>query len=267
MLLLLFYPLSDWSLPVFGFGVPASTPYDLRFSLFGIPVRVHPLFWLLALLIGMNLPPKWLPLWVAVVFVSILVHEMGHALVIRSFGWQPKIVLWSFGGLAIYQPTRHDSRKQMTISLAGPIAGFILAALVVLALRATGIQVVFERGMPSLLTWKFILVNPAAAPSGTVMIAADFLLEVNIWWGLLNLLPIVPLDGGQFTREMLTDLRIPDPEVKSLVLSIIVAAGMGIFVYSQSRDIFMAMWFGYFAYNSYAMLQQFTGRGGGYGGW
>ncbi len=252
---------------MFGFGVAPSTPYDLRFSLFGIPVRVHPLFWLLSLLIGMNMPPKWLPLWVAVVFVSILVHEMGHAVVIRSFGWQPKIVLWSFGGLAIYQPTQHDPRKQMTISLAGPIAGFLLAALTVLALKSIGIEVVFQRGWPSLLTWDFKAVNPAAVPSTTALVAADFLLEVNIWWGLLNLLPIFPLDGGQFTREMLTDLRVPDPEVKSLVLSIIVAAGAGIFVFSQQHEIYMAMWFGYFAYNSYAMLQQFTGRGGGYGGW
>ncbi len=52
----------------------AETPYDLRFRLLGIPVRIHPIFWLVSIVLGWrdhNLP--MVALWVACVFVSILV--------------------------------------------------------------------------------------------------------------------------------------------------------------------------------------------------
>ena len=59
------------------FGV-SETPYDLRFHALGIPVRVHPLFWLgAALLAGRADDLAVIVIWVACVFVSILVHEYG----------------------------------------------------------------------------------------------------------------------------------------------------------------------------------------------
>ena len=63
----------------------AETPYDLRFRLLGIPVRVHPLFWVVMAVLGWqdhNLP--MVAVWVACVFVSILVHEYGHGLMAKS---------------------------------------------------------------------------------------------------------------------------------------------------------------------------------------
>ena len=67
----------------------AETPYDLRFSLLGIPVRIHPLFWAVTAVLGFRMNERNLPMvvvWVACVFVSILVHEYGHALMARNFG-------------------------------------------------------------------------------------------------------------------------------------------------------------------------------------
>ena len=63
---------------------PNRTPYDLAFRLFGFRVRVHPLFWLGTAIFGGNLlqPPggiEYLLVWIVVVLVSILVHELGHA--------------------------------------------------------------------------------------------------------------------------------------------------------------------------------------------
>ena len=60
------------------FQPPQPTPYDLRFSVAGIPVTVHPLFWLIALLLGSTGDILLVPIWVGVIFVSILVHELGH---------------------------------------------------------------------------------------------------------------------------------------------------------------------------------------------
>src|SRR6202011_2917389 len=108
-------------------GEPPATQADLHFALFGIPVRVHPMFWLMAVLLGANMTagrPDLMFFWVLAVFLSILVHELGHALVIRSFGSQPWITLYGMGGLASHAATRTDPGTHILISLAGPGAGF-----------------------------------------------------------------------------------------------------------------------------------------------
>jgi stage IV sporulation protein FB len=95
----------------------------------------------------------------------------------------------------------------------------------------------------------------------------NFLLEVNIWWGLMNLLPVYPLDGGQFLRELLGYLRVPDALEKSLWISIFTAAGVALYAFARVHDYYLAAMFGYLAYTSFQTLQALTGRGGGYGGW
>ena len=124
-------------------GEPPRTQYDWVFRIFDFPTRVHWLFWIVTAVLGMNTgSPRGVFIWIFVVFVSILVHELGHAFVMRRFGEGARIVLHSFGGLAIsetgYGGYRERSpREQILISLAGPFAGFGLAALVAVLLFAT----------------------------------------------------------------------------------------------------------------------------------
>ena len=77
-------------------------------------------------------------IWVAVVFVSILVHELGHAFTQRHFGGHPWITLHALGGLASCDDCDRRPSSQILISLAGPAAGFLLAAVIVMILAATG---------------------------------------------------------------------------------------------------------------------------------
>ncbi len=71
----------------------------MRFRLAGFPVEIHPSFFILAVLLGLGAGDvRLILLWVAVVFVSILTHELGHAIVGRSYGLQPQIRLYSMGG-------------------------------------------------------------------------------------------------------------------------------------------------------------------------
>ena len=107
-------------------GNVAPTEFDLRFSMFGIPVRVHPLFWAVSAFMGWNPNDiKMTLIWIACVFVSILVHELGHALTARYFGWPPEIVLYHFGGLAMFQPySGMTTKRSIIVSAAGPFAGF-----------------------------------------------------------------------------------------------------------------------------------------------
>ena len=105
---------------------PSPSQGDLHFSLLNIPVRVHPMFWLMGLILGSGGSRGLQPvvLWVVAVFVSVLVHEMGHALVIRALGVQPWITLYGMGGLTSHQGGRFRPQTQILVSLAGPAAGF-----------------------------------------------------------------------------------------------------------------------------------------------
>jgi stage IV sporulation protein FB len=241
---------------------PPSSPYDLHFRVFGIPVRVHPWFWVIALLFGVSGPnpadPLKVVLWVVVVFVSILIHELGHAVLQRWYGGHPRITLYGMGGLASCEDCDRSPTAQILISLAGPAAGFVLAALVVGVLAATG----HFRGfvldfMP--IDWQpydmqYIVENRQFSPRDTLI--AD-LLWVNIFWGLVNLLPIYPLDGGRVARELFTLGHPRHGIIQSLWLSTITSAGVAVLGFVTFGSFFMALFFGYLAYSSYQTLQAY----------
>src|SRR5436309_2919858 len=111
------------------FADPRPTPFDLRFRLLGVPVTVHPLFWLGAVVLGIDIARRLdlLLIWVACVFVGVLVHEMGHALAARAFGsGEARIWLLMFGGLAMGGGRLWARWQRIAFSLAGPAAGFLL---------------------------------------------------------------------------------------------------------------------------------------------
>ncbi len=244
------------------FGNINPTAYDLRFSLLGVPVRVNPWFWLVAVLLGRQLHPRELVIWVAVVFVSIVIHEMGHALMIRSCGWRPSVVLYTFGGLAIYEPTYRNPAKQILISLAGPAAGFSFAALILALAKVTNHGVHFHLGLP-----RGVMADVSGIANENLDNLVYRLLEVNIGWGLINLLPVFPLDGGQALRELFYYLRVPDALTLSLWISVFAAAIIAAYAIGQMRDFYIGVMFGFLAFNSFQTLQAHQGRGGGYGGW
>jgi Zn-dependent protease len=241
---------------------PPRSPYDLNFRLLGIPVRVHPMFWLVAVLLGLggNQDPVPILMWVGVVFVSILVHELGHALTARWYGWEPWITLHSFGGLASYQPTFHDPKSRIVITLAGPGAGFLLAAAIAAAIAASGHRLEF--GWPDFVLP--VLFEPYESRPLNMLIID--LLYVNIFWGLVNLLPVYPLDGGQISQELFQLANPRDGLRQSLWLSVVTAAVVGVLAYVRLGDMFLALFFGYMAYTSYLTLTAYFGPGGGLGG-
>ena len=174
----------------------------LRFQLLGVPYAITPYFWVGSAILGSQLAQRaeygWLLLatWVLCVLVSIVVHELGHALAARRYGVQPYVELYQFGGLTYLPGARLSRGQSIVVSLAGPAAGF--AAY--LAVRGTlyGLEVTHLDGFfdgPSVGSWLSNYV-------------ADFLLYINGYWTLFNLLPILPLDGGQVSREVLGPRRL-----------------------------------------------------------
>lgn len=257
------------------FAEPPPTRYDLHFRLAGVPVRVHPLFWLVGTLLGAgaDAPPVQVLIWLVAVFFSILVHEFGHALAFGRYGVRSHIVLYSFGGLAVPDsayaglPSRRarygSPQSQVLVAFAGPAAGFALAAAVVAALYFAGYHVSFSTGLASFLDFEFGPPdNPI--PYFKVSLLVHFLLYINIFWGLVNLLPIYPLDGGQIFRAILVRFNPADGVRQSLMLSVFTAAGLAVVVWVKLQSVFMGLLFGYLAYLSFATLQSYGG--GGYGG-
>lgn len=203
----------------------------LRFQIFGFPVAVHWVFWLITALLGgaaeASSPAalKFLLIWVAAVFVSILWHELGHALVMRHFGErQPQILLYGGGGVAMGRGFR-TRKEQVLISLAGPVAGLAL-----------GVVVWLLAGM---------------IPRGSAYVAAALrdLIYINIFWSLVNLLPIVPLDGGRISEAVLAG-KGP----LALRISLVCAVAVAVFGFTQWRSIFVTLMFVVMAMDNWRTL-------------
>jgi Zn-dependent protease len=247
---------------------PPSSQGDLHFRLFGFPVRVHPLFWVVTVIMGLQgggeegTPPAQLLIWIAIVFISILVHELGHAFLQRRFGGRPWITLHGFGGLASCDDCDSSPRSQILIALAGPVAGFCLAAVVIAALRLSGHAVTLTSAsnrllgmIPMPLPGATLYFEPLASQAGTIFVFN--MLWVNIVWGLVNLLPVYPLDGGRISRELCTLNHPRRGVILSLQISIGVAIAMAIFGVWAWQSLFVALMFGYFAFINYQTLQAY----------
>jgi Zn-dependent protease len=227
------------------FGPVQPTRYDLAFPLFGIPVRVIPWFWLAGVLLGLGLLQDQergmvlLLIWLGVMFVSILAHEMGHACLAAIFGYPPSILLYQFGGLTLYQPTRnYTTARAVLITAAGPAFGFALAAASMIGMVMAGLTLGFGQGGTTL--WEEAL---------------GMSVYINIFWTVLNLMPVIPLDGGQICREVCMAASPRRGIFVALWISIVVAALLGLFLFFL-RQPFGGIMFLMLAAQNYQELQQ-----------
>jgi len=240
------------------FQIPPPTRFDLNFSVAGIRVRVHPLFWVIALLLGTGSTNLlYIAIAIFVIFVSILVHELGHAFAFRRFGQDSFIILHMMGGLAVPESSPYGENVRLTpnqnifISLAGPIAGFLLALVIILFGIGLGGQLVFS------VFFGFLPIPAVVLPYEFGMLDRVFALFVfiNFFWGFVNLLPVFPLDGGNVARYTLIQTDPINGLRNSLWLSVITAAIIAIAGFVVLGSIYMAFLFGYLAFQSYQALQ------------
>jgi Zn-dependent protease len=144
------------------------------FSLFGFRVEVRASFLFVGLL-GFGLGEQSgteLLAWVALIFGSILWHELGHPFVARAFGAEARIELIAMGGLTHHTRVEGWTRN-LAISLAGPAAGLCLGGAL----------------------WLAGSLHPPA--EGLQIWIYEQALYTNVTWSLVNLLPVLPYDGGQ----------------------------------------------------------------------
>lgn len=226
------------------------TPYDLCFRIWGFPVRVHPFFWLVSAFLGlrsfedMRLGILEMSIWISAVFVSILVHELGHSLAFRHvFHVRNHIALYWLGGLAI--PV--DSPRKgygffgmlcdVFLSFSGPLAGFLLAGILLIPLLM----------FPSL----YVGVNFEEQPVRAVLLRwMDTVFYISVFWGVFNLLPIYPLDGGQISREIFSYFSPRRGIANSLALSMVTAIIAGILLFYMGHR-FAPILFLFLAFDNY----------------
>ncbi len=93
------------------------------------------------------------------------------------------------------------------------------------------------------------------------------LFYINIFWGLVNLLPIFPLDGGRISQELFAWFNGRNGAKQVLWLSVVAAGGLAVVALTQLHDQFLAIFFAYLGYTSYQTLRASFGSPGGYGGY
>lgn len=177
-------------------------------------------------------------LWIPVLFISVLVHELAHAAMIAIFGYgASEIVLGGIGGVTMNN-RRARPWHDMLISIAGPLSSFGLAILFGFLERVDFVQ------------RDKMLVN-----------LVPMLTRMNIWWGVFNLIPVSPLDGGQALRNF---LRMFLSERTAFVIAVWIGIVVGTVVTIigfKSGLFFVALLIAWYVYSNFQQWQYFREHG------
>jgi len=247
---------------------PARTDYDITFRMFGFEIRTNLLFFILPIWIGQGFvaafvdinPGVGMLIVAAVFWISVLVHELGHAFAFRLFGIHSRIVLYWMGGLAIpeganrwssTQGRRLTPGQQIIVSLAGPVAGLLLAGA--LCLLTWSLQGSFRMSEWKIIPLPLFGKESPIPQGGELHLAFLTGIVINIALNLFNLIPVFPLDGGHVTRQLML-LKDPWNGIRqSLILSIVTCVGM--ILLTVQVAIFLPIFFGLMAYANFQELQ------------
>lgn len=206
----------------------------MKFNAFGIPVKVEFTFFVTAVLLGYSRGSDMLSLveWVVVVFCSVLLHELGHALTGKAFGLQPRIILYGMGGGTFWTEKRLSPLRDILVSAAGPFAGFMVG-LIVLGLSLSRSQ--------------------TEASPFVEQIIRD-LWWVNIYWGIFNMFPVLPMDGGNVMRSVELLITKKEEPLVSLIISVVISIGVALFGLIVFKSVWLLIIGGWFAFSNLTAL-------------
>mgnify|MGYP000278902774 FL=1 len=195
----------------------------LKFPLFGVPVSVHFSFLLVAVF-GLGVYRGWeIAAWTGAVFVAVLLHESGHAFTAKAFGGTSvSITLFALGGFTSWGAAQTmGPGRRFLISAAGSAVG-IAAGLALIGLGRSGAL----DGLPDL-----------------AIVFLDSFVWAGLVWGVLNWVPILPLDGGHMLQHGL-EMFIPS-KAASIARVVSILAGVAAIVAAlYFRQTFLAIFVG-----------------------
>lgn len=198
---------------------------------------------LIGLFVALNYNPEmgihYALLWIPIIFLSVLIHELAHAAAIGILGFgSSQIVLGGMGGVTINQ-RRARPWQDLIISVSGPAASFAMWLLSTWILHNVGFaqQDKMLRAMLPLLSW------------------------ANLAWGIFNLIPVPPLDGGHATREFFRMfLSERNAFIVAIWIAIVGGGAIALFAF-YLRAFFVALYIAWFAYLAFQQWQYFKQHG------
>ena len=179
----------------------------LKFPLLGVPVTVHWSFLIVAFFgIGRYDAAPEIAAWTAAVFLAVLLHESGHAFTARAYGATGvTITLFALGGYTQWVPrTSMSPGRRFIVSAAGSAVG-IAAGLLILGFGRGG-------GYQSFPLW------------GVAFL--DTFVLVGLFWGVLNWIPLLPLDGGHMLNHALAIFWPKRADTIATAVSTVVGVGL-----------------------------------------
>lgn len=143
-----------------------------------IPIAIHPFFWFFAAFIGWFYTQSLMGMliWIGIIFFSVLIHEFGHALTAVAFKQKAQIQLVALGGLTSFEGPKLRFWQQFLITFNGPLFGFFLFVIATF----------------------FLAIDLSKSP--LIYQILKSVQMANLFWTVINLLPVLPLDGGQLLR-------------------------------------------------------------------
>ena len=251
--------------------------FDWKFTLFGTPVRVMATFWIICVFFSPFMSGHEGPWlfgllgWSVATLISFLTHEFGHAFAMRAvYGGRPTIDLGIgrsasgvpvFGGVTTSYATSNDPLNCACTAASGPALEIAIVFLGIALMALLGLR--FEGSLTFGIV-PYLSLDPkslAFLRSPALLFFVYYLIEGFVWiglvWGILNLIPIFPFDGGQILLSLLSRAMGRRGTRLALGISIALAGGLGILSF-KARAYFMAFFLIFSAYQNYRLL---TSRG------
>jgi Zn-dependent protease len=161
-------------------------------------------------------------------FLSIMIHELGHALTIRKYGLSAAITLQAFGGYASFPSGKLDRKQSFVVTAAGPALQFAFGVMLI------------------------IFTPNISIPEGSLFLPfLRDLIWVSIAWSILNCLPVYPMDGGQMMAAILG----PKRQHNVHLISSLVAVAVGIAGYLYLGTILLPIFMALFAWQNWQSYQ------------
>lgn len=178
-----------------------------------VPITIHPLFWLVALFIAFMSTGTLggTLLGIIVILVSVIVHEFGHALTGIFFHQKTRIELAAFGGFTYRQGTKLKLWQEFFVVLNGPLAGFLLF----------------------LISWTIL--HAFTISNSAILFALKYIALINFFWTIVNLIPVLPLDGGHLLSIVLEAIFGFKGVKMAIIAGLIIAIAVSIFFFATGR--------------------------------
>ena len=217
----------------------SDTPGSLRFRLFGFPVALNwSVLFVGALIVTSELPVVAIALFFPAAILSILIHELGHALAARRYGARVhSVFLYLMGGLTSWSPgTRVVTRaNRLVISAAGSGVEILFGLAVFAMMKSGALGDVAANLMSNPFRTTFWMAGYAEE---YVAYTAGVFVWISVFWGVLNWLPIGGLDGSTMVRELAIIKNPARGEEIARGISIVVSVLAFLYLYTNGYRLF-----------------------------